>query len=66
MNEATLKEARILMVDDEVGYTCLMANFLNRIGYSRLERGNDSTRIFMLCTSMPSRVTSITRLWTTS
>jgi signal transduction histidine kinase len=46
MNEATLKEARILMVDDEVGYTCLMANFLNRIGYSRLERTNDSTRIF--------------------
>jgi len=46
MNETTLREARILMVDDEVGYTCLMANFLNRIGYSRLESLNDSTRTF--------------------
>lgn len=44
MNEATLREARILLVDNEVGYTCLMANFLNRIGYSRLESLNDSTR----------------------
>jgi signal transduction histidine kinase len=46
MNEATLKEAHILMVDDEVGYTCLMTNFLHRIGYSRLESINDSTRTF--------------------
>jgi signal transduction histidine kinase len=46
MNEATLREARILIVDNEVGYTCLMANFLNRIGYSRLESVNDSTRTF--------------------
>jgi signal transduction histidine kinase len=46
MNEATLKEAHILMVDDEVSYTCLMTNFLNRIGYSRLESINDSTRTF--------------------
>lgn len=46
MNEATLKEARILMVDDDVNSTCLMTNFLNRIGYSRLESINDSTRAF--------------------
>lgn len=46
MNEATLKEAHILMVDDEVGSTCLMTNFLHRIGYSRLESINDSTRTF--------------------
>ena len=46
MNEATLKEARILLVDDDVSSTCLMANFLNRIGYSRLESLNDSTRTF--------------------
>jgi signal transduction histidine kinase len=46
MNEAALREARILIVDNEVGYTCLMANFLNRIGYSRLESLNDSTRTF--------------------
>ena len=46
MNEATLKEAHILMVDDEVSSTCLMTNFLNRIGYSHLHSVNDSTRIF--------------------
>ncbi len=46
MNQATLREARILMIDNEVGYTCLMANFLNRIGYSRLKSLNDSTRTF--------------------
>jgi len=43
MNEATLKEAHILMVDDEVASTCLMMNFLHRIGYSCLESINDST-----------------------
>jgi signal transduction histidine kinase len=46
MNEATLKEARILLVDDDVSSTCLMANFLNRVGYSRIESINDSTDIF--------------------
>jgi hypothetical protein len=46
MNEATIKKAHILMVDDEVANTCLMTNFLNRIGYSRLKSLNDSTRTF--------------------
>jgi len=46
MNEATLKEAHILMVDDEVASTCLLTNFLHRIGYSRLESINDSTLTF--------------------
>ena len=46
MNEATLKEARILMVDDDVHSTCLMTNFLHRIGYGQLESINDSTRTF--------------------
>jgi signal transduction histidine kinase len=46
MNEVTIKEARILMVDDDVSSTCLMANFLNRIGYSELQSINDSTRVF--------------------
>jgi signal transduction histidine kinase len=46
MTETTLKEAQILLVDDDVSSTCLMANFLNRIGYSRLESINDSTDIF--------------------
>jgi signal transduction histidine kinase len=57
MNEATLKEARILMVDDEVAATCLMTNFLNRIGYSNLESINDSTLIFeMIETFMPDLI----------
>jgi len=46
MDEATLKGARILMVDNEVGNTCLMTNFLHRIGYSQLESLNDSTKAF--------------------
>lgn len=46
MNEATLKEAHILMVDDEVSSTCLMTNFLNRIGYTQLKSINDSTLVF--------------------
>ena len=46
MNETALKEARILMVDDDVSSTCLMTNFLHRIGYSRLESVNDSTLAF--------------------
>jgi signal transduction histidine kinase len=57
MNEATLKEAHILMVDDEVATTCLMTNFLNRIGYSRLESINDSTRTFeMIETFVPDLI----------
>ena len=52
MNEATLKEARILMVDDDVNSTCLMTNFLNRIGYSRMESINDSTHAFKTIESL--------------
>jgi signal transduction histidine kinase len=48
MTEATIKEARILMVDDDVSSTCLMANFLDRIGYSELQSINDSTRVFQI------------------
>ncbi len=46
MDEATLKGAKILMVDDEVVNTCLMENFLSRIGYANLESLNDSRKIF--------------------
>ena len=57
MTEATLKEARILIVDDEVAATCLMTNFLNRIGYSNLESINDSTLAFeMIETFMPDLI----------
>jgi signal transduction histidine kinase len=45
MNE-TLKDANILMVDDDVGGTCLLANFLGRIGYTNLKALNDSSQVF--------------------
>ncbi|HEX8898358.1 MAG TPA: ATP-binding protein [Chthoniobacterales bacterium] len=45
MNE-TLKDAHILMVDDDVGSTCLLANFLSRIGYTNLRSLNDPSQIF--------------------
>jgi signal transduction histidine kinase len=48
MTEATLREAQILLVDDDVSSTCLMANFLHRIGYSRLKSINDSTDVFQI------------------
>ncbi len=46
MTESQLKEARILMVDDDVGNTSLMSNFLNRLGYVNLRTLNDSTDVF--------------------
>jgi signal transduction histidine kinase len=46
MTEATVREARILMVDDDVSSTCLMTNFLNRIGYSQLRSLNNSNLTF--------------------
>jgi signal transduction histidine kinase len=45
MNE-TLKDAHILMVDDDVGSTCLLANFLGRIGYTNLRSLNDPSQVF--------------------
>ena len=46
MNEAQIKEARILMLDDDVSNTSLLSNFLNRLGYSNLRTLNDSTAVF--------------------
>ncbi|HVF71349.1 MAG TPA: response regulator [Chthoniobacterales bacterium] len=46
INEAALKGAHILMVDDEVSSTCLMTNFLNRVGYRQLRSINDSRQAF--------------------
>jgi signal transduction histidine kinase len=46
MNENTLKQANILIVDDEVGNSCLMSNFLNRLGYGSVQVINDSTLVF--------------------
>jgi signal transduction histidine kinase len=46
MNDAILKEAHILMVDDDVKSTCMMTNFLNRIGYPNLKSINEPTALF--------------------
>jgi signal transduction histidine kinase len=32
-----LRQARIVIVDDEVGYSCLLTNVLNRLGYSHIQ-----------------------------
>ncbi|HEX8312141.1 MAG TPA: response regulator [Chthoniobacteraceae bacterium] len=36
MNEESLRQARILMIDDEVGNLCLLENVLNRLGFTQL------------------------------
>lgn len=46
VTDATLKKAHILMLDDDVNSTCVMANFLNRVGYSNLRTINDPTVVF--------------------
>ncbi|MEP7015666.1 MAG: ATP-binding protein, partial [Verrucomicrobiota bacterium] len=46
METAKLKQAHILMVDDDVATTCLMANVLNRLGYTNLQTITDSTLFF--------------------
>ncbi|MDQ3118288.1 MAG: response regulator, partial [Verrucomicrobiota bacterium] len=45
MDEATLKAARILMLDDSVASTCLVTNVLNRLGYTTVESFNDPRQI---------------------
>src|SRR3712207_454420 len=46
MDEATLKNSRILMLDDEVSNTCLVTNVLQRFGYTNVESINDPTLVF--------------------
>lgn len=41
-----LKDSRILMLDDEVANTCLVANFLHRLGYTNVESINDPGQFF--------------------
>lgn len=53
MNEANLKDARILLLDDDVGSTCLLANFLHRLGYKNLEAINDPNLIFQKIEESP-------------
>ena len=46
MDEITIKGARILMLDDEVASTCLLTNFLNRLGYTNVRSINQPSLIF--------------------
>ncbi len=45
MDDASLKSARILMLDDSVASTCLVSNVLNRLGYGTVESVNDPRQI---------------------
>ncbi len=38
---ADLKKAQIVMLDDQVASTCMMTNFLNRLGYTEIRSFND-------------------------
>ena len=45
MNEETLRQGRILMVDDVVSSLCLLENVLSRLRFPHLRKLTDSTRI---------------------
>lgn len=45
MDEAKLRAARILMLDDSVANTCLASNVLQRLGFTNLESINDPRQI---------------------
>ena len=46
MNEARLKNARILVVDDEIGSNCLLVNLLARFGYNLVKTISDPSEVF--------------------
>ena len=47
LHETELRGARILLADDEVGITCLVAGFLQRLGYHQIQRLSKPALIFM-------------------
>jgi signal transduction histidine kinase len=40
-----LRKARIVIVDDEVGYSCLLSNVLNRLGYDHVQSYTNARRM---------------------
>ena len=46
MNEAELKQSRLLIVDDDVNQSSLLVNFLNRVGFCAIRSLNDPRQIF--------------------
>lgn len=53
MNESSLKQARILIVDDQVTNTALLENILGRIGYTNLQSLTDPREVAANVTSDP-------------
>jgi CheY-like chemotaxis protein len=46
MNEECLRQAKILMVDDEVGSLCLLENVLNRLGFTKIKTVSEPRSVF--------------------
>jgi len=46
MNEAKLKQSRLLIVDDDVSYSSLLTNILNRVGFTAIRSLTDPRKIF--------------------
>ena len=46
MNEESLRQAKILMVDDEVGSLCLLENVLNRLGFTHIKTVSEPRSVF--------------------
>ena len=53
MNESSLKQARILIVDDQVTNTALLESILGRIGYTNLQSLTDPREVAASVTSDP-------------
>jgi signal transduction histidine kinase len=49
-----LRKARIVIVDDEVSYSCLMCNVLNRLGYNHVQSYTNARQMLAeIATTMP-------------
>jgi PleD family two-component response regulator len=46
MNDQSLRDGRILMVDDEISGMCMLENVLNRLGFTKVRKLTDSTAFF--------------------
>ena len=46
MNEASLKQSRILVIDDDVSHSALLVNILNRVGFYAVKSIGDPMQIF--------------------
>src|SRR5215218_5874560 len=42
LSEDTVRQARVMLVDDDVSTVCSLANMLDRLGYTQVETVSDS------------------------